>query len=419
MNEIPTFINQTRAKLATEKPASTYLALDTEPITNYYCVENDLAFLKNFASHLTREEKAFYLKENVFGLLCEFAGKIPYMTRTYIYKNGKLSYAGVPLIPMLEQTTRLADRQRVAQENKGLIKIFQRFEDSQNPAEPAIKQAFIISPPEKWSYGFVFYYHTAYSPDLDAPVVKMHLLCYPEKKEELRNSQAILAKIAPQMSLTSTKEFLETPFFDTTTSFSLSSLLRAIKISDSDIEKAKLFEEAIAFDPLITFWLNQYIDGVLNENLPTTKLDELIRAIYSRAQEIKEKIDARGKYRPVSLFLSPAPPLQINGLIPPEAMLIHYAGRPSLVIGGGSCPPIRRKEKFSSLANIAQSLISGRSVERILISSLFPADKDQEDYEGYPCQHCGGKIPWEKDESNPQGWRTHCPHCGEPIIRCV
>lgn len=383
---------------------------DETEITTFYKVENDVFFLQKYAKELDPREKDYYLRENIYGLLAEFAGKLPYRNITYIFRNGGLCYGGIRMLEMLRFTSELTGEQsRETKENIGHSLVYTTLESDFNSGQNGQPIA-ILSPPKNWDYGYLFFYEPIFDPKLAKPIVKMHAIKYPENRYEIKNSQNILLRINPHLFYKSTDEFLSSPVFDFVQTPNMESILQAANISNEDIEYSRWFEKTIASDELIQFGMNQYANLALELSCQTNfdsqqlnseklnKMEFLLRGMYNRAKKIKEeyKDQISNNYRPQLLPNTYAPEIIKQSSYSNYMFMqfTHYASLPAIVQGGGSCPSVSRKsgKKYLSSSQLSEGLSSGKTIESQIAGNSSLDNDDEENYE-YHTGNCAIPKP--------------------------
>ncbi len=380
-------------------------------ITAYYSVENDISFLQKYAANLTPEERKHYVRENILGLLFEFAGKIPYRNITYLLGDKGLCYGDIRMIDMLQHTSDIAGDREV-QENTGCAWVYQVFEDSYRGGND-LKHAAIISPPKNWDYGYIFYYEAGFDPDLGRELVRMHAIKYYEARHEIKNSQNILFRINPQLFYRNTREFLEFPVFDLVQTPDLDSVLRAAGVSKQDVEYSHWFEDMVMQDKIILYGMSRYIQLATDlascgnqfyqkdRDRKLSEMEFLLRGMFNRAKKIKESY-AETSVLDDNLYPQPSIFGASRQNVHPsmiQQILESYAAKPAVVIGGGSCPSIsnRGSNGFLSSYQLSNQLsIAGKPLESLISGSALDTENNQG-----ACSSCG------KESDG----HYHCPDC--------
>lgn len=408
------------------------------PITDYYDVENELGYLLKYTKSQTPEQQATYIKDNIEGLITEFAFKVPYRRKSYIIQGTNFCYGDVRMIDMLKKTTEVAgEGSRTAMENVGLIKVFQLFESSIRNFGSPIESPLIISPPKEWDYGFVFYYEPEFDRSSKTWFVKLHVLWYPEKRNEISKSKDILYNINPSYQFNSTKEFLENPIFDLTKVPNLAAVMKAVGISKQDVSLSQQYEQIIKNDPLITSGINEYTKTIFKiynalknhpnpEKLMKTmfeneigELRSLITGMYTIGKKLKDQIDQRFSlhdYRQLEYSPTILNPHQFAPDANYMLAIIHQHARqqPALVVGGGSCPSIKRVSTngFVSSLNAVESIMAGDSVENLMAQNLLSGNEDSDEHGSrkFKCPKCDQINERPRHKLIP-----HCQHCGADV----
>lgn len=411
-------------------------------ITDFYNVENDVSFLLKYTRNSPQEVKEHYLKENIYGLLAEFAGKVPYRKISYLLGDGGLTYGEIKMTEMLKHTTDIGG-EREKQENIGQSWIYQEFEESHLRASveggQPLQHAALLSPPKKWQYGFLFYYATEFDQELGREVVRMHAIKYDEKQDEIYNSQKILNKLNPQLFYKNTQEFLETPVFDLVKTPNLNAVLMAAGVSSQDVAYSHWFEEAVKQDAVISYGVNNYLRLALELSENTDSLDAHLRqkvlqvmeltivGIYNRAKEIRENYSANlnGTSPSIKNEQLSGPQLYENAYAAYGQILAGYSSQPAVVVGGGSCPVPTKSggDGFPTSYSLSEGLNKGQTIESQLSGKNTSKRIDYKDDPNL-CQcgqpnsahfHCPGKTEKGAACKHPiiVGTRTSvCPGCG-------
>ena len=386
---------------------------DREPlITDFYNVENDILFLRKYTRNSSIEVKVHYLRENILGLLAEFAGKVPYRKITYLLDDSGLTYGEIRMLDMLEHTTNIAGG-RERQENIGHSWVYQEFENPYQQSQP-FDHAVIISPPWNWDYGYLFYYAKEFDQDLGQNVVKMHAIKYDEKRHQIGKSQNILRKLNPVYIYKTAKEFLETPVFDLTNAPNLNAILLAAGTTQEDVDYSHWFENQVKIDRIIKFGETAYLQLALdleeNETLYTleerqkklSEMELIIIGVYNRAREIKKNYNSNFSFVNQSCTTSfdiDLPNIK-DGLMAYRQAFTNYTSRSATVPGGGSCPSVNNENSsgFLSSYNLSEGLSNGITPEQLISEkSGLLINEDG------ACGHC----------SKENDGHYHCPRCNK------
>ncbi len=340
----------------------------TESIFKYYSVENEIEFLRTIdPSKVTSKDAKFYIEENVFRFLGEFAGKVPYTQISYIQEEGgPLTFAGIDLTDSYRKTAQLGD-EREHDEMTGYEKINRSFVLGSNTAT-------LISPPKTADYGFVF--HFVRDPD-NPEHIKEYILRYDEKRGEISNSQAILDRIDPTQSHTSDRGFLQNPIVGISTHSpreDLEYVMRAVGIDERSIVQSAHFESEMRKS--LKPWVDQYTQEIFKGNVLRAKT--ILTAAFNKAEEIASV--NRRELRPELDLVDRQPDrITFQSL---GAFITQYGDRAATVTGGGSCPSVSKKKNGDLFGNknLFDSLNNGLTPNKIL--------GDDGESEHFVCPKC-------------------------------
>lgn len=319
-------------------------------IFDFYSIGNEARFIREEGT-LSKEEKAFYLQQNVFRFLGEFVGRVNYTKVNYFLKEGRLFYPGVKN-PVLQSYKRAAYLEGEGSREWVEAAGFQQIE--KELGEEDHNMAVWISPPsntnEFGDYGFVF----VFLKDRDSRV-REYVLRYPEKKQQLPVSNAIFSKILLYNTINifsesnllgsglTNKDFLGTPIILQSKNPDESLIaLSAIMGFDCDmIIASQEFEKTILEE--LSSWIGAYVISILalaefDESSLEYKMLEMkaksfLTGLYNRATEIKEILDNKKEKKEKELV-----PLSFY----------YYSQKPAMIMEGGSCP-VSSSNSFSIL----------------------------------------------------------------------
>ena len=346
-----------------------------ESIFKYYSIPNEINFVHNLDGQgANPDDTRYYVTENVYRFLGEFAGKIPYASVSFTQGENDLEYAGIELSSSYENTARLGGKgSREEDEWIGYQKITSAFIEGQN--------AMVwISPPKIADYGFVFYFER--NPD-DPTKIKEYILQYDEPMGSVENSTDILHAIDPEKNFETDTDFLQNPL--PIAPSDLGAVLGAVGVSDQDIGKSLEFEEQ-AREKLAP-WIEDYVDAVFNGRYEEAKTG--LTAIYNYAADIKKVVDEVVGY-------SKQPGLTEKYLsypLPNKDHLFAYYAKKEAKTSGGSCPVVNDGTDPLSSFNLLKSIAAGKSPNKIVEENSY-----------FVCPKCNHKA------DGPVG--NQCPSCG-------
>lgn len=320
-------------------------AQTTSDISRYYSVQNEVDFINKIdREKVSRDDARFYLTSNVHRFLGEFAGKLPYTHISYLQKGDALTFAGIDL----SDSYRKASRQGVREFDEAV-----GYEKIVTGLTGGADSATWISPPKIADYGFVFHFDR----DPNNPQhIKEYVLRYNEKKGSIDRSQRIHQQISSVETQHTDRAFLQNPELSNREPGTLSAILSALGIDAKAIQDSHLFEERVQNE--LKNWVDTYVNAVFEQRIEDA--EQILRAIYNRAYDIRQEIDGKPGYAPQpsssTLFINrPAD----------NALLQHYSAQ-TRALPQGSCPSIRKNssDPFSN-NNVLTSLSNGTSIEDV------------------------------------------------------
>ena len=346
-----------------------------ESIFKYYSIPNEINFVRNLdGQRINPDDTRYYVTENVYHFLGEFAGKIPYASVSFTQGERDLEYAGIELSSSYENTALLGGKgSREEDEWIGYQKITKAFMEGQ----PSVVW---ISPPKIADYGFVFYFER--NPD-DPTKIKEYILKYDEPMGSTEKSTDILHAIDPEKNFETDTDFLQNPV--SIAPSDLSTVLSAVGTSNEDIVKSFEFEEQ-AREKLAP-WIEKYVDAVFNGRFDDAKLS--LTAIYNYAGDIRSVVDELPGY-----FEQPEmTKKQSFRSLPNKEHLFAYYAKKEAQTSGGSCPVVNDGGDPLSPFNLLKSLKAGKSPNKVVEeNSYFVCPKCKHEADGpvgNTCPNCG------------------------------
>lgn len=355
-----------------------------ESIFHYYSVPNEIRFANDFTERSPHQyhDARFYIRENVYRFLGEFAGNIPYASLSYSVGENDLEFAGIEMSSSYENTAKMGGMEsREQDEWEGYKKIRKAFLSGDN-------SIVWISPPKTADYGFVFYFQR--NPD-DPTKIREYILEYDEKKGSVAESQKLLSRIDNDKSFATDSEFLRNPLsLDLPKpQQDLALILRVSGISEEKIKRSLQFEEKVRDE--LSVWVEQYVDAVFGGRVDDAK--RTLTAIYNRADDIRKTLEEQPRYAESSSLAD----MHTITWDQERVMFDYYASREAKT-SGGSCPVTKNNgwtgDPFS-LFNVMKTLREGMSINGLLrnLSESF-----------FECPRCNFHA------SGPVG--NQCPNCG-------
>lgn len=356
-----------------------------ESIFKYYSIGNEVDFLRK-VRHIPLPEQQFYLRENVFRFLGEFAGQVPYTKISYKLKDNNLYFADIPAMKVYEETAAMTpEGSRERAEYEGMLKIQQELVNGKATS------ALMISPSKIANYALAFWLTKR------GDTVDEYILRYPETLGKTDASARVFEEVAARESPhNEANDYIRNPLFFRSSASSWTDVARLtpLMIRESEVAKSRKFEEAVAFE--LGYWVDQY--AVLIKDLASydkasaeykTKEKEakiVFTAIFNMARDIKDRIDGADTI-----------PLVYRQYDTSDAEVIRFFyNRQSdpFIAGGGSCIVTSSGDEhgFLSSSAIHSALSKGNPLESTFIG------------ESFDCPECGKPIPTGRG-------LTQCPHC--------
>jgi len=300
-------------------------------IFKYYNVPNEIKFINR--QEISREISEFYVKENVYRFLEEFAGQVPYTPPlSFIMKDESLTYAGINLTDSYRSTSQNGQRER--DDYVGYLKVQKALADG-------AESVAWISPPKTHNYGFVYYFTR--NPH-DPSKIREHILRYDEQRGDLSVSRSIRKKML--------KTDIDDPRFRTDSDFlqrpinphpntDLSAVMAAAGIDERQIQLSHHFVERVRaqLDP----WVNLYSDAVHLGDVEVA--EKLLQAIYNIAY------DMHVNHTHADRLDRTSPPIDYEA--------IKYFSTQKRAVPTGSCPVSQNNwTNPLSFTNIIDSLLN-------------------------------------------------------------
>ena len=358
---------------------------ETEDIFKYYSIPNEAGFVRKHR-HLPPEQRHFYVRENILKFLSEFAGEVPYNKVSFALTPQGLEFAEMNMGDSYERVAQMAGPG--SREDDELISYQKICQELQGGANVIIH----ISPPKDWNYSFCFVYlNEGYDEKLGHDKISVFPLKYDEQRNTTAQSQKLLEKIAPELNLKTTSEFVRNPIalrIDNPRE-ALDFLLWELEINEEDIRRSRIFETR-AFEENSS-WIEEYIQEVERlASLPPDQLTQadfiqsqlILTAIYNRTYELRRRLDINTKTIEEPEYAHPSVNLPRDER---EAFIFYATQRTMMRSGGGSCPTTTSRGFFSSL-DLVESFKKGLSLENTLDTAV--------------CGTCGG----------PKDGHYHCPN---------
>ena len=381
------------ATAETEKPSS------DQTIFNYYSVENEVDFIaKQRVLGSSETNLIFYLKNNVMRFLEEFAGKVKHSSINYFIENGRLYYPGVAK-PVLDSYEKYSQEQGSASREEAETLGFEKIQKALTESEA--NTAFWISPPSFdkqgfGDYGFLFVFTK------NGQEIIVRNLRYNNESRDFTKSFYIydqLSMLSPsvdmQLNIADEKDFLKQPFF-----FSLLSPAETVAkicshLGFNNDHNSDEFRKIIENDGLISNWLIDYINLMLEESGEEAK--KYLQAIYNRAVSLTKKQEEL-LFQPTTLFI---PNNDVADIYKHPQLFAYYLNQKPAVFGGGSCPAGTRQTDRSPFNTDIDIMLNRGGV--LNYQSADKLNKSQESH--FNCPACNAKIP------SGRGIET-CPNCG-------
>lgn len=349
-------------------------------IFDYYSVKNDVLFLKKMPG-VSREEKRFYLQENVMKFLGEFVGEVPYTKISYLLKPGVLEFGGINIARVYQEAAEFAGTgSREDIDWQGFQKIQHQFVEGEDNI------AYWVSPPKIADYSFTFIMAK------NGQRVDEYMLRFDETRGKLDKSNQIQKMLTGQ-TYEKTEDFIKNPttYFSPNVGLNLQTLLAVTGLDTREIQDSFKFEERVK--SVLLPWINLYAERILElaEDTDLTvadfsecekELEVLLAAIYNKAHDLKDGLDV----------LLPGVSLDGQLQAPGERAFynvwaIHEAANSrSLKVAGGDCPVSKEKGNnfgFVSGGEIIENLKAGNTVE-----NLYKKETESWDYERGTCAIC-------------------------------
>jgi hypothetical protein len=333
-------------------PTSEQLNPRRESIFEYYDVPNEIDFLRQSQERgVSKEDRDFYIEENIYRFLGEFAGKVPYTSITYNLEPDGLRYAGINLQSSYESTAALAGSgSREEDELAGHNAIIEGLEAGANVVQ--------VSPAKIAPYGFAFYFQQ----QKDSNHVKEYILRYDEPLGSTSTSQRIQNDLDASKNNTEVSSFLRNPtrLEPANQHDELAALLRTVGVSEKDIVQSARFEERTRAE--LAPYVGMYLAAVDNGNVPLAKT--ILNSIYNGAVEIAHEIQFEIDGKDVANF-NQGKVRAYDGSL--QSFVGHYGKKSAHVENGGSCPVTRKNSKNPlAPADIATALQNGITSENLV-----------------------------------------------------
>ena len=410
-------------RLVTERP------LPEQEIFKSYNPFNDANTLRKYAD-LSPEQQYNLTFAQVAGFGDEFAGKIKKKTIAGImHADGRLEMFGIDTMAMYQRTADMAGfNSREYYEWLGLHMIYQSFLQRARDEEEGKSQseghnaADWVSSPKDANYGVLYAQRLGPRDNQTGDRLFVeYIFMYDEALHSLEESRRIYNTITAATgqpdnragTFTSYTDFLSRPIlFNTSQPDDLSYIYRTLGITERDIRRAVLFQQASRSELMLL--INNYFHIVKTwSQLPTFgKSDQANRhfsdqarmylgAFYNAAKQIKNRIDDMvmlEEYRPLFTFHTEHNHEQLQR----QAQQLAVSDR-LVIYGGSNCEVTKSSVNgIPSMNTIVERLEQGVTLNRILQSANGEFNSKIEDF---PCPKCNKTIPGGKGHNA-------CPHCG-------
>ncbi len=378
--------------LQTESIKTTKQEEFTQSIYESYNAFNEAERIQKL-QHLTSEEQAYYISENIISYLEEFVGEIRIKKLAGVLRDdGSMEMLGTNVTDMYNNAAWLAGpTSREYAEKLGLDAIVQQINKGNN-------RAIWISPPKLADYGFAFTFMVDdYDDRLGGRPFREMLLRYDEDLESLETSRLVHSSLVNRIgveapssnSFASHTDFLAHPLVYSHDDFKdIEALYQYLNISPEDVRKSEEFRLQVS--PIIDQYIKQYtalIQEMSQYDLSHPDTDfrmlekdanDIIGAIFNIARIIHRRMNsdyssydkAEQDIRTLSM---------LSGPIDMMEMARHMAQYEELVISGGSnCAVTERSAGLLEqdvIGSMNSGLSFGDSMQAIDLKSTSKKDK--------------------------------------------
>lgn len=364
-------------------------------IFNYYSVENEIKLMKEL-SHLPEAERRFYISENVFKFLGEFAGQVPYTKISYLVGQNGFEYAGLnPSNSYLKVAKMAGFGSREHDEWTGYSKIEKTLQN--NPA-----MAVWLSPPKITDYSFAFVFQpNGVDPNTGKKIVDEYILRYTEDMGTTEESKRIAQQIGSKQNSETSSDFLRKPDFLDPSKINI--VLSAVGVNQLDIAKSRKFEASVK--KTLGRLIYEYADYINQGDV--VKAERLLATFFVTAKQIAETIQNTNALDNVRFM-----PINRDDL---QQIHLSMKKEDLLTSGGGSCPVTRSRGGFMSSGDIYSTLSSGKTVEGSLIEKDAKNDPNlcKCGHPNSPHFHCPGKNETCNHPIIVGEGTSKCPSCGQ------
>ncbi len=389
-----------------------------DSIFHKYSLQYEIDFLRK-VTELPKEERQFYIKENIFRFLGEFVGKVPYTKISYFLKDGEMQYGNMGVSSSYQKAVDIAGvGSREYYENEG----YKKIRDGLNSPDKDI--AYWLSPPKIADYSFGMVWLKNYDAKLKLHRIDEYLLRYPEAMGQTKRSQEILAGIDPSLQYKTTQDFLNNPILAKTTNADqdLSAMLNLVGINNQDVAASRMFMSSLERD--LPGAARQY--GILairlsemNPEDPKYKTYEkamkvLLAGMWNIAEENKKAQEAvpagatyhfEGTDEPATSRNSQADSLLLMAIAARDrAAETNVLSDCEATKPGSGNDLYSNSPQFVSSAEILTAISQGRTIEAIL------SGRSLDYHEPYKCPGCSSMLSGEHKYDKSQ-WRKECEHC--------